>query len=90
LKPISNSDDESDENDEIKTQSKPIAIQVDESDQSSEEKQKLDEALEFIQNLRELGSHNVDQDESDELLNTESIVNNDHRRILEDTDEYDE
>jgi len=69
---------------------KPISNSDDESDQSSEEKQKFDKALEFIQNLRELGSHNVDQDESDELLNAESIVNNDHRRILEDTDEYDE
>ncbi len=83
LKPAS---DNTDESDEIV---KSVEVPMDESDQSSEEKERIEQALEVIQKPKEQDSDSNEQDD-DDRSDFVSAVNNDHGKILLDSDEGDE
>ncbi len=86
LKPAS---DNTDESDEIITNVKSVEVPMDESDQSSEEKERIEQALEVIQKPKEQDSDSNEQDD-DDRSDFVSAVNNDHGKILLDSDEGDE
>jgi len=83
LKPAS---DNTDESDEIITNVKSVEVPMDESDQSDEEKERIEQAIEVMSVPKEQDSDSNEQDD-DDRSDFASDVNNDHGKILLDSDE---